>query len=203
MATVNQLLTAAAEKLGDPFMESVKLDSWLRCLNEAANDAKNADWLIKVDDATISYVADTFEYTVPATFAYILEVRTEDGGDLTVVPYSHWTLRDGDTPVIRFSEELYANTNVTLSVQGYKRPTVTYAAMTETVDLNLESFLRERTLSLAARLAAAVDQPRSNEIQALGSGAFRFSEQILEDRMALQETQHITDPRHSRSVWGR
>ncbi|KKK99360.1 hypothetical protein LCGC14_2633560, partial [marine sediment metagenome] len=49
--TVKQLLTRAADHIGDPAMEKVKLHQWLNFLNDAADDLVGMGWLLPIEMA--------------------------------------------------------------------------------------------------------------------------------------------------------
>ena len=196
--TVDELIVDIAHQLQDPALAQVNQQQVISFINDAAHDASNAGWFVKLDDTDLTYTADTFEYAIPADFVHIYEIRTEDGGDLTVVPYNHWSVEDGITSVLRFSEELYVNTNATLSIKGHKRPKRDYVEGSGTIDVGMESFLKERAVAYAARNLAKGSSTKAASYRSLEESAWQRSEQHLEDQQDL-----FRPLPYSRRVYGR
>ncbi len=196
--TVDELITGIAHQLQDPDLAIINQTQVIKFINEAAHDASNEGWYLKMDDTALAYTADTFEYTIPADFVHIYEIRTADGGDLTVVPLSHWTIEDGVTPVLRFSAELYENLTASLELKGHKRPKLNYTQGMGTIDTGMESFLRERATAYGARNIARGSSGRAANYRQLEQEAWLRSESLLEDQQDL-----FTLKPGSRRVYGR
>ena len=86
--TVKQLLTRAADHIGDPAMEKVKLHQWLNFLNDAADDLVGMGWLLPIEMAeSLELRNNVYQYDVPANFAYVESVWLGDKkiGDASTV----------------------------------------------------------------------------------------------------------------------
>lgn len=149
------LQTEIALHLHDTSNGELTAAQLLTFINSAAMDYKNDGWLIRLeDDESLTITADTPEYTVPTSFAFIQDIWMErtinnvSHFDI-LIPRGHWTLRF-NTGVARifFMTQSALDTGKKLKVVGQKRPTIDYLAAT-TLDVGMESKLRERAISYA------------------------------------------------------
>lgn len=161
-------------------------------INAAVRDATRAGQLITLeDDESITFEANTYEYNVPATFAYVSELRVEN--DVTTpstwdeqVPDHFWDIRLDDSVPKFFLHRGFAipTSSKAMKVIGQKRPTIYSSGATglaETVDPDFEAFLRERAIGFAMRFQATgnptleIDQKQF----ALADRAMAYSERML------------------------
>lgn len=130
MATVNEIREDIANHLRDPEMKRILPYQLLEFINAASHDAKSKGWLIPLEeDESLSLIASTYDYTVPANFAHIHEVWIADASGLYnedgFVPWNRWWLTmDGAVPVLRFSQEFFTITaGRGIKLVGQARPT--------------------------------------------------------------------------------
>lgn len=82
--TVEELRDEISHHIQDPARTLISDGQLLEFINSAAWDAANKGWLVDLQDDESLYLAtSTFEYAVPASFAYIHEIWEE--GDATDV----------------------------------------------------------------------------------------------------------------------
>ncbi len=125
-------------------------------INRSAEDARGSGWLVHLEDNEATEFADnTWEYAVPATFAYVNSLRVEDDTFTPSmwdqhIPHAFWEIR-----INASSPTFYINTRWALpqsgtlmKVIGQQRPSL-YTAITETVDLGMEAFLSQRATAYA------------------------------------------------------
>lgn len=156
---VLELKQEIAVNLDDPAMKRISDGLYLLQINKAARDLRNSGWYIDLEeDETITEVASTYTFPVPASFAVISELRRGEAYDSTTVydtpiPSHFWELGlDGGVPIIRFDSNFYSSiVGSSIKVIGQRRPTI-YTDDADTIDTGCESFLSERALSYGARL---------------------------------------------------
>lgn len=160
-------------------------------INDAVQDAKNSGWLITLeDDESVEFAANTYEYSVPANFAYVKELRVENPNTTPVtwdelIPKHFWEIRlDGGSATFFFHRGFPLPSGKKLKVIGQERPTIYSSGatgMAETVDEGIESFLRERATAFSLRFQATgnpsleVDRTRLQ----LAAAAMQQSELML------------------------
>jgi hypothetical protein len=133
-------------------------------------------------------VTGTYEYAMPASFAFLESVWLEDTSEGTSiytqeVPRGHWTigyntLVSTPTPTLKFYTLTSVSNGKKLKLVGQKRPTI-YALTTETVDPGMDSFLRERALFFGFRYLAAGRSEYATWRQQMALLAFQTSEALL------------------------
>ncbi len=161
-------------------------------INAAVRDATRSGQLITLeDDESLTFEANTHEYNVPATFAYVSELRVENNTTSPstwdeLIPDHFWDIRlDDSVPKFFFHRGFALPTgSKAMKVIGQKRPTIYSSGQTglaETVDPDLESFLRERAIAFALRFQAvgnpALEVDRTQF--ALADRAMGASERLL------------------------
>lgn len=154
---VRDLRDLCAAIIGDPSYGELTKATWMLFFAAAGMDARSAGWLLHAEDnESVTVVANTWEYTVPAGFAYIeglILSETLNGTTVYIqtIPQSHWSIRlNGGVPVFTFSLQHYLVTGRNIKVVGQTRPTI-YTDENETIDRGMESFIRERALMFAFR----------------------------------------------------
>jgi hypothetical protein len=191
MAIVQDLVDEIYAVLRPSESVEVTISQLQTFLNMAARDAQRSGQLIVLeDDESLTWTSNTYEYNVPASFAYVSELRVENTATGTStwdeeVPYHFWSIRlDDSVPKFFISRGFPIPAGKLMKVVGQKRPTIYSSGATglaETVDLGLESFLRDRAMSFALDFQATgnptleIDRTRL----ALGDRAFGRSEAML------------------------
>lgn len=152
----------------DPAMSLLLDDDYGEFINDAVRDLTMAGWLTPLDASeTLTMAADTYEYDVPANFAYVYVLLEENSGSAgnfdIVVPPHQYDIRMEATATPKFimdSTLWFPRPNVDLKVVGQRRP-ATYSADSDTIEAQFEGFLRERAVSMALYFAAGLPQPHA------------------------------------------
>lgn len=193
---VDDIRDEIAHHLQDPAKAQVNNQQLLEFLNSAARDAGNEGVVIPLeDDESLTLIAADFDYAVPTSFAYIHEINMETGvasGIYTIlVPWARWRIIvDAGVPQILFSRDLFTITaGLKLKLRGHKRP-VSYTDGAETVDIGLESFLRERAAAYGARFLTHGQSQRARTYDQMFQDAWQASEGLLQQ---LPETYRPND----------
>lgn len=160
MPTVLDLVDSIKSHLREPDEFEVSIAQLQTFINDAAYDARNSGWLLQMeDDESLTFLSNTFEYNVPASFAYIRELRVEDDSTTPstwheIIPDHFWAMRiDAAVPKFFFHPAWSLPVDKQLKVIGQKRPTI-YTALANTIDPGMESFIRARALAYALGFTA-------------------------------------------------
>ena len=171
--------------LHDPSNLEVTAAQILTFIQSAARDARSSGWLVYLeDDESLTIAANTWEYNVPASFAYVEKLMLEEtiNGVSTYtfrIPDNHWTIRfNGAVPVFSFYTLTSLITDRRFKVVGQQRPTI-YTAGANTIDFGMEAFLRERVLYYALRYISSGSSELARWRQQMALMAFQTSEQLL------------------------
>lgn len=150
---LRELIDEIMEHLQLPDEIGLGIPSMMTYVNSAARDARNSGWLVHLeDDESITFAQDTWEYAVPASFAYVRDLRVEN--DTTspstwdeIIPEGYWAPPRIDAGVPKFFliRPFMIPVGLKMKVVGQKRPSL-YSALTDTIDSGMESFLRERAI---------------------------------------------------------
>lgn len=191
MATVQGLIDSIMAQLRPWDLLETTIEQVQIFINDAVQDAKNSGWLIVLeDDESLTWATGTYEYAVPATFAYVSELRVENEATTPstwdeIVPFHFWRISlDASVPKFFIHRGFAIPDARLMKVIGQKRPTLYSsgaAGLAETIDPGFESFLRERSMAFALRYQAtanpslAVDQNRVM----LADRAMAYSEALL------------------------
>ena len=156
MATIANLVTSISEQVRDPGLVEVSQAQLITFLNDAAQDASGQGWLIWLaDNTSLTFVPADFDYSVPASFAYIKDVESPTA----VIPRQYWDLRlVSTTPTLLFSS-FFTIPAGAIKIVGYRRPTTNYAVTSETVDAGMGPVLRQPPSSLPPALISAPPSP--------------------------------------------
>lgn len=162
MTTVTQLQADIALRLHDASNEELSTANLLLFINQAVRWLKNSGVLITLEEnESLTEAANTYTFTVPATFAYIQRLIRENTATGTydgynAFPMEFWRLGlDGGNPTIFFDEARYVpSAGANIKIIGQRRPTI-YTAGSDTVDEGLENILLERSLYYAFMFLAA------------------------------------------------
>lgn len=191
MATVQGIVDSIMARLRPWDLLETTIEQVQIFINDAAQDARNVGWYVKLeDDESLTWATNTYEYNVPATFAYVSELRVENEATSPstwdeIVPFHFWRISlDDSVPKFFIHRGFAIPTARAMKVMGQKRPTIYSSGATglaETIDLGFESFLRERAISSALSYQATanpsleVDRTRL----ALADRARLFSNEFL------------------------
>jgi hypothetical protein len=170
-----------ALRCNDPLQKILGDTEYAGCTNDAIQDLAACGWLLPIEeDETTTLVANTYEYEVPAGFAYIRELRYEDDSTTPstydyVVPFEQWRAAyngagdDGPVSQIIFDSRLFDGTSGDhIKVVGQKRPVELAIAFDEedgdwVITPGMEPFIRERAIAYAARTMAMLLPDRALE----------------------------------------
>lgn len=160
---------------------------WLMFINSAARDARTSGWLVRqTDDTSIEVSASTYEYDIPAGFAYIQELYIEETINQSSVyvreiPRSHWDVRlnaSTGNPELAFNTLSELTPSKHIRIIGQKRPTI-YISPTQTIDAGMEGFIRERALYYGYRFLGAGLSELSKWRQDMAKMSFTTAESML------------------------
>ncbi len=187
--TIDELRDEISHHIQDPGNRLVNRNQLLEFINSAAWDAAASGLVIPLEEnESIALASSTFDYTVPDDFAYIHEIwqeaTTGTGTYPNFIPWNRWQLAyDGGVAVIRFSREFFTPVaSIDLQVKGHSRPTSEYTSATDNIDAGLESFIRERAVSYAARYMARNSSSQAQQYAQLVQEAFQTSEALLQQQ---------------------
>lgn len=187
MTTVQEIVDEIKTEVRDADEYEITIAGVRAYINAAARDASGQGWLLHLtDDESLQFASNTYEYAVPASFAFIRDLFYEDASISEIfddiIPRHYWHIRIdvGATPtfIIHSSWTLPAP-NKKMKVVGFKRPTI-YAAVTETVDVGMEAFLRDRAISHAYGFLATVSPELENVRLGLRDRKFAESQLLLD-----------------------
>jgi len=185
MTTFANLQAAVALRCHDSGSLELTAAQYGILINQAIDDlaAEQIVSPLAEDESTI--IAAVWDYSVPADFAYIKELRQESavgsGKYPNVIHPSLWRLayETGTTAVIKFDEnEFTLVAGVKIKVIGQKR--VAQLAGVEVAEPGLESFIRERAIGYAADILAGGVSELSAWRRALVQEAWARSNLIMQ-----------------------
>ena len=183
---MSELQTEVALHAHDPSNGELSAAQLLTFIASAARDARHAaGWLIRLeDDESLTVVSNTYEYTIPASFAYISHLEMEEiisGTSVYVqeIPRSHWDITiNAGVPAFKFNTITQLTVGRRLKVHGQQRPTI-YTVGTQTLDAGMESFLRERALYFVFRYLGAGLSELARWRQQMAIQSWQTSEMFL------------------------
>ncbi len=186
--TIQTIQDGIALRARDTGQAEILSANIIKLINDAARDAGSRGWLIPLSDNTsLTYVTSTYNYAVPASFAYIRDLL--DDGE--IIPRYYWRLRYiSSAPTIVFvgeASDIRITTASVLTVVGYKRPKADYSAVGDTVDAGIESFLRDRGLAYVLDYMSAGLSELDTLRERARERAFRDSEGTLQRRQEEEE----------------
>lgn len=183
---VKDIRDLCATMCHDPSYGEISKAMWMQFITSAGMDARSAGWYLHAeDDESITVVANTWEYDVPAGFAYIeaiLQESTVNGTSVytDIVEKAYWDIRlNAGAPVITFDNLWVMDEGKKLKIIGQARPTV-YTNENETIDRGMETFIRERALYFAFRFLGAGGSELARWRQQMSTQAWQTSEMFLQ-----------------------
>jgi len=159
MSLVSDVSAEIALRIHDVANAEISTAQLLSFVNMAVKDARNAGWLIDLEeDESLTEAATTFSFAVPANFAYIRRILRQNTALNTYdfeIDRNSWRLGlDGGVAVLFFDDWRYDPIGgAHLKIIGQKRPTL-YTAVGNTVDAFLDAFLREKATYYAGIFAS-------------------------------------------------
>ena len=79
MTTVLSLIDSIQAGIRGPDEIEVSIAQVQQFINDAAQEARSSGWLLPLeDDESITFASNTYEYNVPASFAYVYMLRIEN-----------------------------------------------------------------------------------------------------------------------------
>lgn len=159
MALVSDVSAEIALRIHDVSNAEISAPQLITFINMAVKDARNAGWLIDLEeDESLTEAATTFSFAVPANFAYISRILRENtalGTYDTDIDRASWRLGlNGGVATLFFTEFRYDPLGgAHLKLIGQKRPTL-YTAVGDTVDAFLDDYIREKATYYAGIFAS-------------------------------------------------
>lgn len=186
--TIQELQDGIALRARDTALAEITSAQIIQLINDAARDAASRGWLIPLSDNTsLSYTTATYTYAVPASFAYIRDLL--DDGDS--IRRNYWDIRFvSSVPTIVFEGEaadIRIANGSTLTVVGYKKPTDTYSAVDDSVDVGVEAFLRDRALAFVYDYLSAGGSELDTMRERKRELAYRDSEIAFQNRQQIED----------------
>lgn len=203
--TIVELTDEISVHIQDPGHDLLNRAQLLEAINSAAWDALAEEWFLDTQDETLTTGSADYEYNVPAGLARIHEIWQETTTATaiysTFVPWHQWEIVVDKlgVPAIHFSRESYSlTTTIDLRLKGQTRPTTEYSEDTDEVDTGMESFIRERAVSYAARNLARGGSAHAQQYAQLSVEAMERSMELMK-----QQGEFFQPKRYSRAVPGR
>jgi hypothetical protein len=186
MTTAADLTAGVALRCHDPSKLELTDAQYLILVNQAIDDL-TAEQIVTplAEDESLTLAANVWDYTVPADFAYIKELRQESAAASSKYPNvihpSLWrlTIETTTTAIIKFDEnEFTPVAGLHLKVIGQKR--VAQLSGVLVAEPGLESFIRERAIGYAADILAGGVSELSAWRRALVQEAWTRSNLIMQ-----------------------
>lgn len=186
MAVASVLGLQVARRVNDAAQSELSAAAYLDFINMAIDDLTLAGWLQRqTEDTSITLVDGTYDYAVPAGFAYIknLIVADTDGNyPLTyTIPYNHWYVgSNSPSALLHFFPDAYGAliAGRTIKIIGQGRFTGNLGP-SDTIVAGAEGFIRERAASYAAETLASGTDEQSIGRRRLAEQAWAKSQQML------------------------
>jgi len=140
---ISELKTEISLHLRDTGVIEVTTAQLLIFINSASRDAGDAGWFVPIAGAAITVAAGAV--AVPAAFSHIEDIRNVATN--ARVERHYWKL-EIVTATPSFVFEPSVRPTGASTVHGWRRPTI-YTADPDTVDIGLESFLRDKACAHA------------------------------------------------------
>jgi len=149
----------------DPTMRQVSSEQLLVLINQAVDDLIGYGWLTPmIEDTTLLMVDGTYNYLIPADWAYIEDILTEGDTGIydDVIPQHQWRIEllAGGPYVVFNSYEWGPIADSHLKLIGQKRP-ARYASDAATVDPLFIPFIRDRATAAALEYMACQPIPNA------------------------------------------
>ena len=161
MAGADDLRTAVALRIHDASKAELSDANLIIVANMAVDDLTVEGIVLPLaEDESLEFAADTYAYSVPATFAYIKELREETAISSGLYPQvihpTLWrlTIETGTTPIIQFDSTEYDLPAATINLKVVGQQRVAQLSGSDTVPPGLEAFIRERSVAYAADILA-------------------------------------------------
>lgn len=169
MTTILSLIDSIQAGIRGPDEIEISIAQVQTFINDAVQEARSSGWHLPIeDDESITFASNTYEYNVPATFAYVYMLRIEDDTTTpstwnTILEHHLWDIRiDDGVPKYFIHRGVGLPVPMKLKTVGQKRLTI-YSALADTIDPGVEAFLRARATATALGFISAtgeLDQQR-------------------------------------------
>lgn len=192
MATAQNIVDQIQVHCRDTGAAEITEAQLLALVNDAAMDAAIRGWMVPIeDDESVTFSA--VSVNVPADFAWIREIRYGTNFP-SIIPRQYWSVSlNGGVPVIYFDSRL-TGVSGTLKFIGWKRPKTTYA-LVDTIEVGLESFLRERGAHYALTYMAQGTSELDRSRQQTAEVKYRNAEEIIQQRVESADRTSVYAPR--------
>lgn len=180
MSTGNEVAARVAFRCFDSGYAELSQANYLSFVNDAVADLLAAGWVLPLEeDESLTQATDTYSHTIPATFAYISEVRVEGSAYDESVPKWQWRLGyDGANPVLVFDSRWWTPTDTKkIKLVGQQR--LAAYTTTGTVHAGIEAFVRERAVAYACAHLASGSSALAKLRQRLAEFYWGTSESLL------------------------
>jgi hypothetical protein len=205
VSTVQSIINSIEIHVRDPDNREITGAQLLTLVNDAVEDLKTSGVVLPLeDDESLTFLANTYEYNVPASFLHVQELLVENTSTTPStwderVPKHFWEMRiDAAVPKFFIHRGYALPTAQRMKVVGQKALTV-YSDLTDTVDPGVEAYLRERAAAFALGFMSAGQGELDRYRQGQSEIKYRNSE-ILRTRLSPQEFRILPD---SQKVPGR
>ncbi len=180
MTTAQDLVDTIEVQIRDYDNTEITAARLLILINAAALEAGSLGWVYPLNDAAVTLPTGDGSVAVPASLAWIDELRL-DSGDV-IVPRHYWKVRFASGDAVIKMEDGWENkfTPGSATTIGWKRLKNDYV-LGDTIEAGLEAFLTDRTAAHALRTMVAggseLDRMRSQQSEI----KMRDSQQFLEN----------------------
>ena len=180
MSTGNEVAGRVAFRCFDSGYAELSQANYLSFVNDALADLLAAGWVLPLEeDESLTQAAATYAYTIPATFAYISEVRMEGTAYDESVPKWQWRLGyNAGNPVLVFDSRWWTPV-ATKHIKLVGQQRLTAYGTTTTVHAGVEAFVRERAVAYACAHLASGSSALAKFRQRLAEFAWQTSESLL------------------------
>lgn len=185
MVTATALGLQVSRRINDISQVAVTAAGILDFVNMAIDDLAAAGWLQPMnEDVSLIALTDTFDYAVPAGFAYVRKLMQADSDGSyplsRTIPDFAWEMgMVSGVAKFHFAPELADLIDgLAIKVVGQKRPTGNLAGGASIVS-GMEAFIRERAAAYAAEFLAAGDSELSQRRAKLSDSCWAKSQAML------------------------
>lgn len=194
MATAQNLLDTIEVQIRDYTNTEITEARLLILLNAAALEAGALGWVYPLNDAAVTLPTGDGSVAVPASYAWIDELRL-DTNDV-IVPRHYWKVRFASGDAVIKMEDGWENkfTPGAATAIGWKRLKSDYG-VGDTIEAGLEAFLTDRTAAHALRTMVAggseLDRARAQQSEIKMRDSQAFLENIPNQYRILPTSRYV------------
>lgn len=189
MGTINTLATDVALRVGDTNLAEITQAQYIQFVNMAMADLDGSGWLQRqAEDVSTLLANNTWDYNVPAGFAYIQHIFMSDvDGTYPVdaeIPQHMWYLgldSTGLVPQIHFYPDIFVGVLISgryLKIKGQARFSAPLV-LGNPIPAGAESFIRERAVAYAADALSAGNDEQAQRRGRIADKAWATSNEKL------------------------